>query len=193
MTMISLKYEVADINGQAIDTGILQSDVTSIENSDHSANALQLLEPLFIPGNADGTGWLIDNDTFKSKIIVGTQTSNPQVGGVDLLGFINSADFAQGATDLQTFLDNANVDAVIRPVDAKAVLTFTRNVEHDGLENRPLDYFDVISGYVPNRVSNLELQGYRVATTNATTLNFKIGSYIPIELPDSDVNYIHIP
>ena len=193
MTMISLKYEVADTNGQVIDTGILQCDVSSIENSDHSANALQLLEPLFIPGNADGTGWLIDNDTFKSKIIVGTQTSNPQVGGVDLLGFINSADFVQGATDLQTCLDNANVDAVITPVDTKSVLTFTRNVEHDGLENRPLDYFDVISGFLPNRVSNLELQGYRVATTNATTLNFKIGSYIPIELPDSDVNYIHIP
>lgn len=192
MALISLKYEVADINGQVIDTGILQSDVTSIENSDHSANALQLLEPLFIPGNADGTGWSIDNDTFKSKIIVGTQTSNPQVGGVDLLGFINSADFYQGANDLQTFLDNANVDAVITPVDTKSVLTFTRNVEHDGLENRPLDYFDVISGFLPNRVSNLELQGYRVATTDATTLNFKIGSYIPIELPDSDVNYIHI-
>ena len=192
MALISLKYEVADINGQVIDTGILQSDVTSIENSDHSANALQLLEPLFIPGNADGTGWLIDNDTFKSKIIVGTQTSNPQVGGVDLLGFINSADIAQGANDLQTFLDNANVDALITPVDAKTVLTFTRNVEHDGLENRPLDYFDVISGFLPNRVSNLELQGYRVATTDTTTLNFKIGCYIPIELPDSDVNYIHI-
>ena len=192
MALISLKYEVADINGQVIDTGILQSDVTSIENSVHSANALQLLEPLFIPGNADGTGWLFDNDTFKSKIIVGTQTSNPQVGGVDLLGFINSADFYQGATKLQTFLDNANVDAVITPVDTKSVLTFTRNVEHDGLENRPLDYFDVISGFLPNRVSKLELQGYRVATVADDAVTFKIGCYIPINLPDSDVSYIHI-
>ena len=191
--MISLKYEVATANGASLDSGVLQCNVDSIEYTYASTNLLKLLEPLFIPGYADGTNWPIINDTFKSKIIVGTQTSNPQVGGVDLLGFINSADFAQGATDLQTFLDNANVDAVITPVDAKTVLTFTRNVEHDGLENRPLDYFDVISGFLPNRVSNLELQGYRVATTDATTLNFKIGCYIPIELPDSDVNYIHIP
>lgn len=190
--MISLKYEVATANGAPLDSGVLQCDVSSIENSYYSANVLQLLQPLFIPGYADGSSWTINDDTFKSKIIVGTQTSNPQVGGTDLLGFIESADFYPGSDALQAFLDAANVDTTITPVDAKAVLTFTRNVEHDGLENRPLDYFDVVAGFLPNRVSNLELQGYRVATTDATTLNFKIGCYIPIELPDSDVNYIHI-
>lgn len=191
--MISLKYEVATATGTSLDSGVLQCDVSSIENSYYSANVLQLLQPLFIPGNADGSSWTINNDTFKSKIIVGTQTANSQQGGNDLLGFIASADIDQGTVALQAFLEAASVNATITPVDAKAVLTFTRNAEHDGLENRPLDYFDVISGYVPNRVSILELQGYRVTTTDATTLNFKIGCYIPIELPDSDVNYIHIP
>ena len=190
--MISLKYEVVTANGASLDSGVLQCNADSIEETYAYNNLLMLLKPLFIPGYADGSSWSINNDTFKSKIIVGTQTYNPQ-GGTDLLGFIASTDIGQGTTALQAFLDSASVNATIAPVDAKAVLTFTRNAEHDGLENRPLDYFDVISGYVPNRVSNLELQGYRVATTDATTLNFKIGSYIPIELPDSDVNYIHIP
>jgi hypothetical protein len=191
MTMISLKYEVADINGQAIDTGILQCDVSSIEESYYSSNALELLEPLFIPGNADGTGWTIDTDTFKTKIIVGTQTNNPQ-GGTDLLGFIKATAFDQGIADLQTFLDNANVDATLTPTDAKAVITFKRNAEHDGQEDRPLDYFSVVSGYLPNRVSDLELQGYRVATADADAVTFKIGCYLPISLPDADVSYIHI-
>ena len=191
--MISLKYEVATVYGTSLDSGVLQCEVASIENSYYSSNLLQLLQPLFIPGYADGSGWTINDDTFKSKIIVGTQTSNPQVGGTDLLGFIESIEFDQGTGALQTYLDTAGVNATITPVDAKAVLTFTRNDEHDGLENRPLDYFDVVAGFLPNRVSNLELQGYRVATADTTTLNFKIGCYIPIELPDSDVNYIHIP
>ena len=191
--MISLKYEVATVYGTSLDSGVLQCEVASIENSYYSSNLLQLLQPLFIPGYADGSGWTINDDTFKSKIIVGTQTSNPQVGGTDLLGFIDSIEFDQGTGALQTYLDTAGVNATITPVDDKAVLTFTRNDEHDGLENRPLDYFDVVAGFLPNRVSNLELQGYRVATADTTTLNFKVGCYIPIVLPDSDVNYIHIP
>lgn len=191
--MISLKYEVATVNGAPLDSGVLQCDVDYIENSYYSANALELLQPLFIPGQADGTSWTINEDTFKSKIIVGTQSTNSQQGGSDLLGFIASADISSGITDLQIFLDTAGADTTITPVNAKAVLTFTRNAEHDGLENRPLDYFDVVAGFLPNRVSNLELQGYRVATTSTTELNFKVGCYIPIELPDSDVNYIHIP
>lgn len=190
--MISLKYEVATANGAPLDSGVLQCDVSSIDNSYYSANVLQLLQPLFIPGYADGSGWTINNDTFKSKIIVGTQASNPQ-GGTDLLGFYKTGTLRQGVEDLQTFLNNANVSAVIAETDAKAVITFTRNVEHDGQQDRPLDYFSVVSGFLPNRVPELELKGYRVATATDDAVTFKIGCYIPIELPDSDVNYIHIP
>lgn len=191
MTMISLKYEVADANGQPIDAGILQCDVSSIDDSYRPSNALQLLQPLFIPGYADGTGWTINNDTFKTKVIVGTQTSNPQ-GGTDLLGFVKAVELQQGVADLQTFLDNANADASIVATDAKAVITFMRNTAHDGQEDRPLDYFSVVSGFLPNRVSDLELQGYRVATVADDAVTFKIGCYIPINLPDSDVSYIHV-
>ena len=191
--MISLKYEVTgNSSGQTIDSGILQCDVSSIEDSYHSSNLLQLLKPLFIPGNADGTGWTINNDTFKTKIIVGTQSSNSQ-GGTDLLGFVTPTKFDEGVMDLQTFLDNASVDITITPTNTKAVITFTQNTAHDGQEDRPLDYFSVLSGYLPNRVADLELQGYRVATAAADFVTFKIGCYIPIDLPDSDVNYIHIP
>lgn len=189
--MISLKYEVADTNGQAIDAGILQCDVSSIDDSYHPSNALQLLQPLFIPGKADGTSWTINNDTFKTKVIVGTQSSNPQ-GGTDLLGFIKSVALQQGIADLQTFLDNANAATSIVATDAKAVITFTRNTAHDGLQDRPLDYFSMVSGFLPNRVSDLELQGYRVATAADDAVTFKIGCYIPINLPDSDVSYIHV-
>ena len=117
--MISLKYEVTTANGAPLDSGVLQCDVSSIENSYYSANVLKLLQPLFIPGSADGSSWTINDDTFKSKIIVGTQTSNPQVGGTDLLGFTKSIEFDRGTVTLQTYLDTAGVNAIITPVTPK--------------------------------------------------------------------------
>lgn len=190
MTMISLKYDVM-AGSQTIDSGVLQCNVDRTDESYASANLLKLLEPLFIPGATDGTGWTVNNDTFKTKTIVGTQTPNPQ-GGTDLIGFIDSATIDSGVADLQTYLDNASVSVTLTANPAKAVISFKRNEQHDGQESRPLDYFSVMAGYLPNRMGDLELRGLRVAVADAATVTFKTGSYIPINIPESNASYIHI-
>lgn len=176
---------------QTVDSGVLQCNVDSIEESYASGNLLKLLEPLFIPGGTDGTGWTVNNDTFKTKTIVGTQTPNPQ-GGTDLIGFIDATTIDSGVYDLQTYLDNENVNVTLTASNTKAVISFKRNAQHDGQESRPLDYFNVMASYLPNRMGNLELRGLRVAVADATTLTFKTGCYIPINIPESNASYIHI-
>lgn len=188
--MISLKYDVI-AGSQTVDSGVLQCNVDSIEEYYASANLLKLLEPLFIPGGTDGAGWTINNDTFKTKTIVGTQTPNPQ-GGIDLIGFIDAATIDNGVYDLQTYLDNESVNVTLAASPTKAVISFKRNAQHDGQESRPLDYFNVMASYLPNRMGNLELRGLRVAVADATTVTFKTGSYIPINIPESNASYIHI-
>lgn len=188
--MISLKYQVT-ADSQGIDSGVLQYDASDTGDSYAPSNILQLLQPLFIPGNADGTGWTVDNNTFKTKAIVGTQTTNPQ-GGTDLLGFIGPAPIDEGVIDMQTYLDNLGVDISIVAKKAKTMVTFSRNELHDGQENRPLDYFDVLKTYLPIRIAEIELRGLRVAESDATTITFKAGCYIPIVLPDAEASYIHI-
>lgn len=187
MPVISLDYTLT--SGSTNKTGQITAQVSGTTTSQEEENLLKLLDQIFVMTNYDSQYELYDYN-LNQDFIIGLFDAV----GQNYQGFATSAEATTAKTSLTNFItDNALTGVSVAVNSAAATIVFTKNSTNTGTNNLPLDYFNILSQFVSNNDSAMNLKGYSKAVLDSNTITFKTAAYINVTKPAKvNASYISV-